>query len=347
MKKSITTLFLSSTLICAETTYLNQIKQINSFKNDAGEIVKTEQVLTNLGETGKQQASAGIMGTSIFKLITINGDTGDSKVLDRVTVSSYLSEAKVTIQGPLADPYNANPNNAPNHVQRTQVGQGFSVNYTLSNLLPRAEGTPEAASSVLYEEKTYTYAANGTSVAAGTAPNQTIQKDLDKNGTVAIEGSALGLSGTDITKARGEKVFSIYMKPDEDNPEYKEHDSAKVIIWPISDGSLSGIDKSKVYSKVPTIGIDLIDLYPGSDTYLSITGGSLKEPLIYGSRKNTGDVPLSVQYQLTNLDKMLINDGSYKIQLLHTSPFETLIFGEITLKLSRTITIKGGIITSE
>lgn len=137
------------------------------------------------------------------------------------------------------------------------------------------------------------------------------------------------------------------MKPDEDYPEHKELDSAKVIIWPISDGSFSGIESGKVYSKVPTIHIDLVDLYPGSDTYFSITGGSLESPMIYGGRKNTGDEPLNLNYPVTDLDEVLKDGGTYTIQLLHKSPFETILLQEMSFKVDRTITVNGSIITSE
>lgn len=189
MKKSIIIPLFTTSLISAETTYLNQIKQINSFKNDEGVINTTQQLISNLGESGRRQAAEGIMGTSTFKLITINGDTG---VLDKVTVSSYLADAEVTIQGPSADPYNSNPNNEPNHVPRTQAGQGFTIHYKVTDLLPKAEGTPEAASSVLYQEQTYTYGEDATSAEAGVAPTQTTQQDIDSNGSVSVEGSALG-----------------------------------------------------------------------------------------------------------------------------------------------------------
>jgi len=347
MKKSIITLLLTSTLIYAETAYLNQIRQTNTFKNDEGEMVQTQQLLADIDQSGGRLASEGVMGRSTFELITINGDTAISRILDTVTVSSYLSDAKVEIQGPSADPYNGNSNNIPNHVQRTQVGQGFTINSEVTNLLPSGAGVPEAASSVLYQEKTYTYAENGTEAAVGVAPTQTIEKDINSNENIVEEGSALGLSGTDITQARGEKIISIFMKPDEDNPEYTELDSAKIIIWPISNGSMSGVDSNAEYNKVPTITVNLIDLYPSSNTYLKITGGSLEDPIIYGNRPNTSDIPLSIEYNLTDIDEVLKTGGVYRIELLHTSPFETLSFADVTFKLTRTIKVNASIISSE
>lgn len=230
-------------------------------------------------------------------------------------------------------------------------GDAPSVNLTspwetTSGLLPASPDHPEAASSLLFAHSTYAFPGNETSRREGVAPTTRTVFDINQNGT-STSKEMTSLTASDITKVRGEEVFTLYMKADEDNPELKEIDSAKVIICPLSDGSFTGLEPAKKYKKVPSITLDLVDLYPGSDTYLSITGPGLEEPLIYGGRKNTSDVPLSVKYTLDDLDQVLRNNGTYTIQLIHKSPFETILFSENTITLSRTITVNANIITSE
>lgn len=354
MRISIPALALASslafTLVHADTTYMNQIRQTNSFKNEEGILIQTEQLLTGLENKGSKQAAAGVMGVSVFKLMTIVQDDSlqapEAYILDTETVSSYLADAQIKIIGPSADPYNSNSDNSPNHIPRTQVGQGFTIEYTVSGLLPETVDTPEAASSVLLEHSTYSYDESGDSVKLGADPNSHERIDLSKNTTIR-QWVSTSLTGADLTKVRGEEIFTIYMKPEADHPELKELDAAKVIIWPLSDGKLSGIQTGAVYSKIPALSVDLIDLYPGSDTYLSITGGDLERPLTYGNRKNTGLTPLSVKYDLENLDQELKASGIYTVKLIHQSPFETVLFDTISFQVERTIRIKAQIITSE
>ncbi|NWK54427.1 hypothetical protein HW115_02310 [Verrucomicrobiaceae bacterium N1E253] len=323
-------------------SYLNEIRQINTFKTDQGEIIQTELSLSHLDNAGSKAAAEGVMGRSVFELITTNGESGEETLLDTVTVSSYLADASIQIQGPQADPYNLIPSNTP----RTQVGQGFTLNYTISDLLPSGADTPEAASSLLFEHAVYNYAEGQSSVAQGALPNKKNQSHLSQNGTFEHSLST-SLSAADLTRVRGEETFTVYMKPDNENPDYKEIDSAKVIIWPISNGSMSGLIAGKTYSKIPSVTLDLVDLYPGSDTYLEITSPALDAPLIYGGRKNTSDVPLTVKYELKDLDLVLKKDGVYRIQLLHKSPFETLVFEDLSFEVSRVIKVNGNIISSE
>jgi len=358
MKLTIYTLFLTAPLLFAKESlkqdhYIHEITQVNTWVDDLGVSRRNELLLSELsgqtiGITGKRKAMSSIMGRSVFELMTTNETTNEDTILKTVTVDSYMAEVKeLTIIGPSQDPYNMNPDEISGFIPRTQIGQGYTIQYHVSGLLPKGKGIPMAASSLKLEQASYAYAENETSIIEEGNPTLSTS-NIQKNG-LSRTNVLSRLTGSDMTKLRGEDVVTIYMKADPEggHPDENVMATAKIQIWPISDGSLAGIREGEIYSTVPSLTLDLIDLYPGSDTYLSITGGSLDEPLIYGNRTNTSNTPLSIKYSLTDLNKRLLSGGVYNVKLMHRSPFDEFVMSEVTFTLQRTIHVKASIITSE
>lgn len=358
MKRTLYTLCLTAPLLFAENSvkqdsYIHEITQVNTWVDDLGvsrrnELLLSERSGQTVGITGKRKAMSSIMGRSVFELMTTNETTNVDTILKTVTVDSYMAEVnELIIIGPLEDPYNMNPDKISGFIPRTQIGQGYTIQSHISGLLPEGNGIPKAASSLKLEQASYAYAENKATLIEDADPIL-FTSNITKNG-LSQTAVLSRLTGSDMTKLRGEDVVTIYMKadPESGHPDENVMATAKIQIWPISDGSLTGILEGKTYSKVPALTLDLIDLYPGSDTYLSITGGSLEQPLIYGNRTNTSNTPLSIKYSLTDLDKRLISDGVYNVQLIHRSPFDEYVFSESSFTLQRGIHVNASIITSE
>lgn len=344
MKISIVTLIASSAFVHADS-YVSEIIQTNTFKNEAGIIQPpTTSKLSDITNRGNGLAKESIMGNTTFDLITTNSDTGETFLLDTASVSSYLADATIQITGPTEDPYNSNPNNRPNFIQRTRADKPFCLVYTITDLLPATSGTPEAASSLLMERSSFSskYASDGTKTIKlqdSTDINLTSNGHFEKTTDNQI-------TGPDLTKVCGEEVFTIYMKPDDEVKEHKEIDSGKIIILPVPSCEMDGLKNNTQYSNIPPITLKLTDLYPDSDTYLSITGSKLQKPIIHGGKKNTLSYPVSDEYTI-DLNEKLVDDGTYTVKLLHESCYGIEEYDSVTIIVKRVISIKGSVISSE
>ena len=298
---------------------------------------KTGVVWDMQNVTAEGTASSALLledGGSLFQLWTINQTTVKDHLLDQKLVGAYLPKADVKII--TRDPYTP--------VARTRIDQPFTVEIEVSDLLT-GTGVPAAASKVLLEQHIQTYAAGQTSldpaVVAANTPLSTAY--ITENGTTTLKFAASSLTAPDSTKASGEEHFVVHALAD-GTVTQSQIASAKVQVWPLASGAISGIAPGGEYRyQIPTIHLALTDLYPRSDTYFVLYEGTQVNgapgTLIksYPWDSNTSRSTLLTSDELTNL---ITKDGTYTVALMSTTVFDTrLLCDPISFKVKRTMTV--------
>jgi hypothetical protein len=124
-------------------------------------------------------------------------------------------------------------------------------------------------------------------------------------------------------------------------------DSQRLQVWPIASGAMSGIDTSVRYTEIPTIYVQLTDLYPKSETYVRAYHGSPTDSpvdpfLIPASYVKIADaIPQSRDLILKDVDDLFEKEGPYTLELIHETPFGYDILHRIhPLRVDRTIEVK-------
>ncbi|MGL5017738.1 MAG: hypothetical protein ACRDBP_06375 [Luteolibacter sp.] len=272
-------------------------------------------------------------GGSLFQLWTINQTTGKDHLLDQKLVGAYLPKADVKIV--TLDPYS---------VTRTRLDQPITVEINVSGLLS-GTNIPTAAGKVLLEQHTARYSAGQTSLdptsVVASIPHATAF--ISQNGKTTLNFNASSLTGTNPLKASGEEHFVVHALADGAISQ-SQIASAKIQVWPIATGAISGVQDGAEYRNViPTVQLDTQDLYPRSNTYLMLyeNGATAGESgKVVWSRPWDSTVPLSVQTGTDNLNSLITRDGSYTIALMSETVFDTrLLCPTVTFSVRRVITV--------
>ncbi|MBK1830365.1 hypothetical protein JIN77_06490 [Verrucomicrobiaceae bacterium R5-34] len=189
---------------------------------------------------------------------------------------------------------------------------------------------------------------NFTPLVVVTMPSES----LTKNGTTTVS-QYTSLQADDLTKAAGEEEFTILALP-EDGEDAAMLATAKVQVWPIASGEMSGFTPGQHYTKLPDIKIDLQDLYPSSSTYVRAYKGNPtsnpSNPIIINSSYIVLDglVPIDRDYVITELDTFITEPGSYTLELLHETPFGIDILGQVSGLVKKSgLRVIGNLNTSE
>lgn len=165
--------------------------------------------------------------------------------------------------------------------------------------------------------------------------------------------------GADRTKVRGEERFTAWSLPDEyQAPDPQQLASQYIQIWPIADGTISGIVHNEfIRFKVPAITIAANDLYPGASVYAQAYKGEkrdntvLKEDafLVPGSHKSnpTVAVPWNELLVLDDWEEVLNEDGRWTLELVTLTPFGIDRLAFVSFDLDRTIEMNGSFTTVE
>lgn len=313
--------------------YLNFIIQIQNNKN------KTTHKMDDITPNGNGTALKGVTKSSTFQLWTIHRETGKEYLLDEKIVSAYHPKATITITS--QDPYTGIP--------RTRVDHPFEVKYKINGLKVGQADAPAAAKSVTLQHVVTSYGAapaddnqqtgggllGGLVGGIGGAVDDTVggllsvllpEVEMTKNG-ITKETRMTSIQADDLTTASGEETFTIFAKPDYGVEESAMLANAKVQIWPIAQGSITGFESGQPYNKLPDIKIDLKDLYPSSTTYVRAYKGdptdSPVNPIIINTSYIIIDDVKTVdrEFALTGLDAFMSEAGTYTLELLHVTPF--------------------------
>lgn len=338
MKRTSLLLLCTAGLLTADDRYTNEIRVFHEDGTQYTLIVNPE---------GSQTDTRGVLGSVRYSLFTIKNEDNTPYFLDEKTVSSYHPQATVKIVS--SDPYEAIP--------RTRVDKPFSVEYTISGLVTDDPDVQDAAKSVIFDHRHVQYPAGGTEADSKAKYTVHDHDPVTTNGTHTLSNILSQIQSDNLPDARGEEIFTIYSNPDWGiAPDASMLASARVQVWPIAKGTISGINTSLDYSKLPDINVNLVDLYPSSTTYVRLYKGSPTSTPNPDTcvKVNTSYViiddvkPVNRDYILTELDKKIPDDATYTVELIHETPFGADLLAQIyPLKIKRSIKINGSVNSSE
>jgi hypothetical protein len=281
-----------------------------------------------------------------FELHTINSNPFIGYLLDSKHVSAYTPVAEVQIR--TEDPYETVP--------RTRADRPFNVVITMNGLRNGADD-PESSKKVkiLHHAESYGEGTSSSSNGNGGGSDQAIllgQGYLDTNGTQTLQYLVNSVPGADRAKIRGEETFSVYSLEDYQSPE-AHLDSAYVQIWPVADGTISGITQGqRIAFTIPTLTIAVNDLYPDSQVYVQAYQGGeslgTEGVVIPGSGLVIKEsVPQNRLVTLKGWDHILTANGTWTIELLTKTPFGIDRLAWVSFDVDRTITVNASVTTIE
>ncbi|MES2438423.1 MAG: hypothetical protein V4584_05135 [Verrucomicrobiota bacterium] len=378
--KTTSRLFLLSLLAlnsasAADPTYTNFIRQIQLPNG-------VEVDVTNLAASGEQDSPLAINPNGArFELWTTRSTPLASFLLQNTYVGTYVPVANVVID--TEDPWGKEPNtesftnvtyenplfatnkqvpvNMPAKVRRTRADRPFKV-YVTTEGLRNGAGDPAASKAVDFFRHTQSYGTNGTG--EGINRSQALlyspaQPQFTTNGVQNPLVVALSsIAGSVRTKIRGEETFSVWSLYDNQIASQpiaaNKLSSQYVQIWPMSDGSQTGITMNQVIRfAMPAVTFRYNDTYPGSQTFAQVYKGEMRDNvqglIVPGSHKNnTSQVPESyVETTGSDFERLFDADGRWTMELLTISPFDTIRLAYVSFTLDRTMVVNGSFTTIE
>jgi hypothetical protein len=121
----------------------------------------------------------------------------------------------------------------------------------------------------------------------------------------------------------------------------------------VAQASFSGYDPNAYYEKVPSITLNLVDLYPASTTYVRLyPGGPQSDPtdavLVSASYVVIDDsIPQDRTVILSDLDRYFVQEGDHTMEVLHETPFGIDLIHSGSIRVDRTVEFVGGIISAD
>lgn len=330
MKLASLFLLLAAGAASAQTTpsYVNFIRQ-----NQQGTGVVWDMPVAATGTSQSALLLEG--GGSLFQLWTINQTEAKDYLLDQKLVGAYLPKASVKIT--TVDPYTK--------AVRTRVGQPFNVEIEVSDLLS-GTGLPDAATKVLLQRHVASYPAGSTELnqATVTAGTPLASSYITQNGKSVIKFALSSLTAADPTKASGEEHFVVHALSDGSFAQ-SQLSSAKVQIWPIASGQILGIKTGdNLRYQIPTLQLNLKDLYPRSDTFLMLYEGTSVNGTVgvkvkefpWDSDKSWSGIIMSDE-----LTTKITKDGTYTLALVSQTIFGTELLDNkpITFTVDRSLEV--------
>lgn len=319
-------------------TSVNSFAQTTTYKNIVRQTQQGTGVVWDMQDVATNGSAPSALllenGGSLFQLWCINQTAVKDHLLDQKLVGAYLPKADVKIT--TRDPYTA--------IARTRIDQPFTVEISVSDLLT-GTGIPEAASKVLLEQHVQTYAAGQTSlepaVVASKTPFSTAY--IAQNGVTTLKFAASSLTAPNPTKASGEEHFIVHALAD-GTVTQSQIASAKVQVWPLASGSITGISPGEQCRfQIPTIQLDLADLYPRSDTYFVLYEGTdinSAQGTLIKSYPWDSDTSRSTLLTSDELNSIITKDGTYTVALMSTTIFDTrLLCDPVTFTIKRSMTV--------
>ncbi len=326
---------------------------------------------------------------SRFELHTIRSAPFDSFLLQSTYVGTYIPQATVAID--TEDPWGKEPNtetytnvsylnpdfettrimpvNTPAKIRRTRVDRPFKV-YVLTKKYNYGDPYPAAAGAVNFYHHTQSYGEDGIgdlidrsqAIESTPAYPQFVAPDIlcypQRTSPSQDVGYYSTIAGANRLKIRGEERFSVFSLEDATIPNQviapNELSSNTLQVWPMSDGSISGIAMNeKINFKMPQVTFTYNDTYPGSHTFAQIYKGDVQDNvdgiIVPGSSKNnTEDYPDDyLESTGGEFDRMFDSDGRWTMEILTISPFDTIRLGYVSFDLDRTMEVNSTVTTIE
>ncbi|GAA5483154.1 hypothetical protein [Haloferula sargassicola] len=299
----------------------------------------------SVSSTGEELSPLAIdPGGARFELWTIQNDPVTVYLLDTRYVGTYVPMAEVLIR--TEDP------NTYTGIPRTRADRPFVVDIEVSGLLA-GETDPEASKSVNLLRHVQSYGAGGTGVGLDRTQAALLsQVSLNHNALHRMTIQVNSVPGANRAKVRGEERFSVYSLDDYQAPP-SQLASMFVQIWPVADGTLSGIENGdQLRFNCPTLTIDVHDLYPDSRTYVQIYQGSpslgTEGVVVAGSGLVIYDaVPHDRTLVIDDWDSVITDSGNYTMELVTVTPFGIDRLDYVNFNVDRDIEINGTVTTVE
>lgn len=268
---------------------------------------------------------------SRFELWAIETSSFREYLLDATVVSPYVPTANVTIRS--EDPYAILP--------RTRADRPFYVDVTVQGI-SNEENAPDISKGATLIQHVQAYGEMG----AGTVLNRTeatlvSQSPITTNGTQTLTFATNEIPGANFAKARGEERFSVYSLDGYEMP--SSVISSKFIqVWPVADGSITGISEGQVIGvEMPLLIVQLNDLYPRSDTWVQVYKGSPQPnaagTMVPDSLITVDDSVPPDQWNigLIDYDSLFDSDGLWTMELLTRTPFGTDRLAHVSFTVQR------------
>lgn len=327
--KSISLLFAISALSASAQTagYVSFIRQTSQ---ESG--IAWDMPVADTGTASSVQPLEGV--GSLFQLWTIEQTTGKDYLLDQKLVGTYLPKADIKIT--TLDPYPL--------ATRTRVDQPFSVEIRVADLLT-GTGLPDASTKVLLEQHAQAYVNGQVSLepAVVVANPPLYSAYISQNGPTVMKFATSSLTAPDPTKSLGEEHFVVHALADGKLTQ-TQIASAHVQVWPVASGTILGVSQNeKFHYQIPTLQLNLYDLYPRSDTYLTVYEGTSingVEGKLVKAFPVDRDRSVSTILEVTELSAAIGADGPYTIALTSETVYGTeLLCDPITFTIKRTIAV--------
>ncbi len=330
-----TGLFYGSMVSAQTDTYTNFIRQVQY----PGGV----QWDASVAASGEQLSALAIdPGGARFELWTVKSSPLQSYLLSSNYVGTYIPIAEVAIRS----------EDGSSAIQRTRADRPFYVDIVISGLLSGATD-PEPSKSVKFLRHVQSYGVDGTGVGIDrTQATLLTQSSIATNGTQNLTFAINSVPGTDRTKVRGEERFSIYSLADYQAPE-SQIASKFIQIWPIADGSISGITADQLIRyAVPQVTLTFNDLYPYSTTYAQVYKGNAvigtTGTIVPGSALVINDsVPVNRVLVLTKYDAVFDSDGRWTMEIVTVTPFGIDRLAYVSFDVDRTLKANGTFTTIE
>lgn len=149
---------------------------------------------------------------------------------------------------------------------------------------------------------------------------------------------------------------------------WRQVSAGSIQVWPIAQGAIKGLFNGKIIvGSMPTVTIELFDLYPHSHTYAEIYKGTptLKAPVtvpLGSALRYNGSTPNGTKetpgiITVENWDEHIKEDGVYTLQVVTKTPFDKVNPSDdlgaperilaVTFTVKRSIKLHGNINSSE
>lgn len=317
-----------------EVTFTNLIRQVQSSGTERDVPVDA---------TGQRESELAIdPGGGRFELWTISSNGPTSYLLSSSFVGTYIPVVQMNLY----------TEDTTSVVRRTRADRPFFLDFSVTGLR-NGETDPIPSKSIKFLRHVQAYPEDGDD--SNIDKTQAIlfdQSMISANGPQSLTFALTSIPGADRTKVRGEERFSFYSLEDYQAPE-SQIMSQTVQVWPIADGSISGIvQDSLIRLALPQLTITLNDLYPSSTTYAQVYKGNpvlgTTGTIVTGSAVVVSDsVPQDRVLILSNYGEVFDEDGRWTMELVTVTPFGVDRLSYVSFDLDRTIKIKGSFTTIE
>jgi hypothetical protein len=174
-------------------------------------------------------------GGARFELWTVHSTTLARYLLSSSYVGTYVPVAEIVIR--------SEDNTAA--IPRTRADRPFYVDITMSGLLT-GDTVPVPSKSVKFLRHVQSYGVDGTDIGIDRSQATLLsQSSINTNGTQNLTFLINSVPGADRAKIRGEERFSIFSLADYQAPE-SQIASQYVQIWPVADGTITGISQGQL-----------------------------------------------------------------------------------------------------